>query len=367
VRAVDSFELAWRTTVRTVWAPASLAAWKSRSPRIGLSSPASVEDTRGQIGDFLRGQGFWLVDLTDLPSLHLVAARRQGILWVRALGYGALLAALVGLAIVGSLGWRSEDWQPIPGETRAVGHDLPYALRLDAFNMEAGDNDQLVDYHSQVTWLEGDTELQRGVLGVGRPMTFHGVTVRQVGFVPVVKMKGWDAGGWPLALETSESLLSVTGEAEIRFASAEDQPTVLIADHDLFLALTFEPICSQGMPVLYLDRIGERGSERQRLAAVSESATVSVNGLRLEVDLGYVPVLRADRFPAMGLVVGSMALTVLALSVVWILPPSLLWITVGRGKQNETEVHVWTLAEANTYEWLPQIARGLREALADDR
>jgi hypothetical protein len=179
-------------------------------------------------------------------------------------------------------------------------------------------------------------------------------------------MRGWDAENQPLTLETAESVLGVPGEVEIRFSSAQAQPVVLISDQGLFLALTFEPLCAEGRPALYVERIQGSGAERQLLGVFAESGSLAVDGLRLDLDLFFVPVLQADQRTATGLVVAGMALVVAALMATWLLPSQLVWIAVLEGDKQRSAVHVLALPGTGSYRWLPQLADLLREALADD-
>jgi hypothetical protein len=366
VRAVESVELAWQATGRKPWTTGALRFWGQAPPQKGLSSFMSIEEVMARLDKFLSEQGYWWTRVTDQTDSHRVAGRRRGVFWARAMGYVALLLALVGLAISGDWGWQSEPWQPVAGELHAVGYGTPYTVRLDAFRMNLVEDQRLQDYHSEVTWLAGNRELQEDVAGVGRPARYQGATLRQVGYLPVVRMRGWDDEGQRLMLETEADVLSVAGEAEFRFSSADAQPLVLVSGHDLFLALSFEPLCAEGKPTLYIDRIGGGGAERQRLGVLYESGSVSVDGLQLEVDLAFAPILRADSHPGVGLVVTGMALVVVALLVSWIVPPGLTWIAVGPGAENPTRIQFLELPGAGTSRALLNLSSRLREVLGDD-
>lgn len=366
VQAAESADLAWRLTRQRPWTLTALAFWGNHPPQIQLSSSLPSDELEARATRFLAERGYWLTDVPAQSLPNLVASRRGWAFWARSLGYGALLLALAGLAMVASWGWQGEQWRPIPGETHALGHDTPYTVRLDAFRMQLGDGQQLQSYRSEITWLEGENELEQSMVGVGQPVTRGGVTVRQVGYVPVVRMRGWDADNQPLTLETAESVLGVPGEAEIRFSSAQAQPIVLISDQDLFLALTFEPMCAEGRPALYVDRIQGSGAERQPLGVLTESGSLTVDGLRLDLELFFVPVLQADQRSATGLVVASMALVVAALMAMWLLRPHLVWIAVREGDEQRSVAHILALPGTGSYRWLPQLADRLREALSDD-
>jgi hypothetical protein len=237
---------------------------------------------------------------------------------------------------------------------------------LDHFDLEVGEDQRLKRAVGGITWLDSETELGQDVIGTGQPAKRGGVTIRQVGYVPVVRMRVRDQDGRSLVLETGEDVVSVAGPAEIRFSSPEDQPVVLVPEQDLYLALSFEPLCETGRPALHVDRLQEEGSQRQPLGILYESGPVPMDGLRLDVELVFAPILRADSLPGLWLVVASMILVVIALAADWLLPPRLLWIAMSQQEEGRTLVQVLALPGAGIYPWLPQLADRLRAALRDD-
>ncbi len=366
IRAIDSAELARQATRRKPWTIGAFRLWGETPPRTALPSSMSGEEVMAQLDKFLGEQGYWWTSVTDQEDSHRVAGRHRAVFWTRPLGYVALLLALVGLAIAGDWGWQSDPWQPVAGELHAVGNGTPYIVRLDAFHINLVDGQRLQDYYSEVTWLEDNRERGKDVVGVGRPARHQGVTLRQVGYLPVVRMRGQDAQGQRLVLETEADVLSVAGEAEFRFSSIDAQPLVLVSGHDLFLALSFEPMCAEGKPALYVDRIGGGGAERERLEVLHESGSVFVDGLQLEVDLTFAPILRADSHPGVGLVVAGMAVVVVALLASWIVPPRLAWIAVEPGTKSQTRIQILELPGAGTNRRLLNLRSRLQEVLADD-
>jgi hypothetical protein len=363
---VESADLAWRAMHRERWTPATFASWGRHAPQIRLSAPHEPQDSLAQLRDLLSQRGYWSVDVSEMSIPNLVAGRRELFFWAEPLVYGALLVVLVGLVIVGNWGWQSRDWQPAPGESWAVGHGTAYAVRLDAFELQQDKEGRLLGYHSDITWLEDGAKVSQDQLAVGRPAMLRGVAVRQVGYVPAVKIRGRDDAGHLLALQAGGEELSASGEVEITIPAPDAQQLLLIPAHDLFLALTFEPLCVGGKPALHVALLRESGAEQQPLAALYESGLVDVENLQFEVDLDYRPILRVDHRPAMGLVVGGLALAVIALAAGWLVPPRLLWIAVGPGEEGSTLIQILALPGARGSWWLPHLADHLREVLADE-
>ena len=190
--------------------------------------------------------------------------------------------------------------------------------------------------------------------------------MRQLGFVPLVGLRGWDGDGRLLTLETAEAALSLMGEVEIRFASAEARPLVLVPSQDLFLALTFEPACAGGKPALSVQPVRAETSEPGPERILYGSESIMVDALRFEVELSFVPILRADYRPGMGLLVGALALFVLSLIARWLTPPRLAWLSVEPGEDENTNIRVQTLPAADSDRHLVHLIRLLEEELSGD-
>jgi hypothetical protein len=364
VRLVESAELAWLATGRKRWQSGSFAFWGRNAPQVRLSSFASPASAQTRLRDFFTQRAYWWIDIPDMETPNAVIGRRAFVFWVRPVAFGALLVALLGLLIVGSWGWQNRDWHSAPGDSQEVGHGTPYSLRLDAFDLQLDQDGRLLDYSSNVTWLEGDAVVGQDTVGVGRPATLRGVAVRQVGYLPSLKVRAWDAEARPLVLQVAGEERAVPGEVEILFPSSEAQPLLLIPSHDLFLAFAFVPLCPEGRPLVQVSLLRNGGTEQQSLDALYESGSLTVEGVTVEVDLAYRAVLGVDFRPGMGIVVVSMALAVLALAVGWTVPPRLAWLAIGQGEEGAT-LQVLVPAGVRGRRWLLRLGDQLREALAD--
>jgi hypothetical protein len=208
--------------------------------------------------------------------------------------------------------------------------------------------------------------IRQGVVGAGQTLMHSGITLRQVGYVPVVRMRGWDSDDQPLMLETEGDVLSMTGEAEIRFDSAADAPRVLVPNEDLFLVLSFEQDCEGQGQSLQVRRIGEGGEDGEVLGILHESGSVAVDGLRFELNVAFAPILRVDYLPAVGPALIGVGLFLVTLIVGWLIPHRLLWIAAAEGQEHPTLVRFMTLPDAGAQPWLSHLVKLFREALHDD-
>lgn len=366
VRAIDSAELAWYATGRR-FLPATLPSfWGRTAPERRLESSLDPDEVQARLGTLLTRIGYRWTGLPGPRAERFVAVHRGMVLWARPLGYVALLMALAGLAIAASWGWQGAEWQPVRGESLAVAHGTPYVVRLDDFDFPVDQDQRLQNYSSQITWLEGEAEVQQDTIDLGRASSRRGATVRQVGFLPVIRLRGWDRDGRLLTLETAEDALSLMGQVEIRFASAEARPLVLVPDHDLFLALAFELVCPQAKPALHLEPTRGESSEPGAQKVLYGSGSIMVDDLRFEAEMDFVPILRADYRPGMGLVVAGLLLFVISLIALWVAPPRLAWLSVELGEDENTSIRVQTLPDAESDRQLLRLTDRLQEVLSND-
>jgi hypothetical protein len=366
VWVVESAEVAWRAAGRGQWDPAALTSWAGEEDPIRISSPLPPDTTVARLRSSLPQHGYRLASVPEHLDTDLVASRRGTLLWARPVFFTALLIALLGLVIVETWGWQNQDWRPAPGDSRTVGHNAPYSVRLEEFGLRSGENGGPCDYASHVSLLEDTTVVQTETVKTGQPATLQGMAVRQVGYVPAVRIRGKDEAGRPLMLQEAGEDSGVPGEVEIIFPTSEAQPLLFVASHDFYLALTFANLGEDGKPELRVDFLDGDGSDRRTLQVLRESGTVRFDNSQLEVDLAYRPILRVDYSPGMCLVVAGMVLAVISGMAIWILPPRVVWFTVGSGDEETTFVQVQTHAGTGYSRWPPLLADRIREVLSDD-
>jgi hypothetical protein len=318
-----------------------------------------------RLGDLLPRHGYRLAGVPEFADMDLVAGRRGLLLWVRPAFYGAFLIALVGLVIVETWGWQNQDWQPAPGESRLVGHDSPFALRLEEFGLPSGDGGPPCDYQSRLSLLETSSVMQEVTVTTGQPASFQGIAVRQVGYVPAVQIRGRDAAGRPLLLQEAGEDSGIPGQVEIVFPAPEAQPLLFVASHDLYVALSFTARAEDAEPELRVDLLGSDGTDRRTLQVLRESGAVEFDGSQLEVDLAFRPILSVDYRPGSRLVVLGMVLAAVAGLVLWILPPRLVWFRIEPQTGEATSVRIVALGGDRCRRRLPRLVQQVR-ALTDD-
>jgi hypothetical protein len=192
------------------------------------------------------------------------------------------------------------------------------------------------------------------------------VAVRQIGYAPVVRMQALSADGRPIPMQTGGQGLQGRPEVEVRFDSPQDQPLVFVPDQERFFTLLFESNCGAGGPAIHIYEIGQVGAERQLLATVRGSAEVPAGDIRLVIGISYVPFLRADYRPGMGVAVGALAVVLVMLVVGWAWPARLIWLSVLPAGDDTSRIHLLAPPGARAHRWLESLIGQLQEAEDDD-
>ncbi len=374
---IDSSDLAWQGTAWLRHAVGAVPRWSGREAHVRIPTGLLAEEASSRLREFLEDRGYHSGPFLDRLGPGMMATRRGLLLWARPLGFGALLLTLVGLVIMDSWGWEDETWQPFVGETRAVGRGTPLAVQMDSFTLEWEPGGRLVGYHAQITWLDADTVLEQTEVAVGKPSRRQGVTLRLIGYVPVVKIRGRDESGLALAFQEPGEAIATPGEATVVFPTPDTQPLLVLPAEDLLLALTFEPLDADGRPALYVAVSSGEPEADQVSKVLYHSDQVSLAGLQLGVDLSYIPIVRVDHRPGLGLIMSGLILTLACLAVAWLAPGRLCWIIVSQGqpgaedegsaqgREGSTVVHLLTASGTEWTRWWHGLAEDLREELAN--
>ena len=369
VWAIESAELAWRAGRRR-WTPSALALWGSHPLRTRLLVAGEPAQAQAKLGDYMAGLGYRVAKVARSEGVETapnwVASRRGALLWARPLALAGLLLALLGLAMATTWGWQSSRWQPAVGERLVLGHGTGYTIRLDTFELLTGvegrpDGGQ---YESRITWLADDQPAGQDTAGVGRPATRGGLAVRQVGYVPDVTLRGVDQAGKPVSFLPGGVTSLATEQVSLAFGSSESQQVIVLPDQGFFLLLDLEPTSDGADPVLRMALLRSAEAEQQPLGVLRQSDTVELDGLKLDVDLGYRPVLQVDYRPGMALVIAGIVLAMVGLAVGWLFGSRLVWMAVAPAEE-KAEVHLLALGGAGESYSLSQLAAQLQEGLAD--
>lgn len=359
--AAESAEIAWRAT-RGQWTAASLALWGRHPLQVHLPAAQVPAEAQTQARSFLTIHGYRWTEVSGAPAGNAVASRRAALCWAQPASLAGLLLALLGLAIVAALGWQSAAWQPAVGDSYVIGHGTPYTLRLDTF--EAGDRAGV--YHSHVTWLQDEQPAHTAELAVGRPAAWRGLAVRQVDVAPAVTLRGTDPSGRSLLFQSTADIASPAEEIAVVLDPSGAQHLVLIANQDFFLLLSPGPAAGSDLPGLQVEMVNGVEGEQRALGILRKDRALAVDGLQVQFDLSYRPVLRLDSRPGMILVIGGLALAVLALAVGWLFPPRLLWLATSPATESPALVYALAVGGLGQASWFARLAAQLRAALAHD-
>ena len=150
------------------------------------------------------------------------------------------------------------------------------------------------------------------------------MAVRQLGYVPILSIRGWDEEGRPLLLQ-GESGSGLPTDVEVVFPSSDARPVLYLEERDSFLVLAFEPGGRAVKPALRLALTATTGAQEVLVGILHESGAVRSDGMRLQVEMDFRPLLQADFLPGVGLIVGGSSLALIAVALLWLIQPGLVW------------------------------------------
>ncbi|MBN1659901.1 MAG: cytochrome c biogenesis protein ResB [Anaerolineae bacterium] len=366
VRTVNAVELAWRAGWRQEWQALPHLPWLRHAQQVDLTVPVGPDQAREVSVELLAEEGYDWAEVAANGRTELLAVYRPRRLWLRPLAYGGLLVAGAALLIAVAWGWQGEAWQPMPLEIQAVGHGTADAVRLDAFDMRFDTQGQLVDYRSRITWLRDGTDLQPDVARIGQPARLDGIALRQVAYTPVVRLRAQADDGRSLLLQVPGQPTQGRELVTVRFLSSDDQPLVFLPQRERFFTLAFEPDCTANGPAVHLYKIEPGGQQRQRMATLHNSGQVTLDDVQLDVELGYVPVLRFDYRPGACLVLAGLGAGLIALIALGLLPTRLLWLRAIPRGDGTTQIECKTLAGPRTRQHLRSLLARLAEGIESE-
>ncbi len=338
VRMAEAVEIAWHATAPGRWTVDCFRFW-SRSrceEHVSTLPPAeAVDETERR----LAGGGYRRSPISDGPVRTYVASRRAWALWVAPVAYAGSVVALVGVLLLITWGWQSEQWQPRLGESRSVGADGATTVRMEGFDLQRDASGNVIAATTLISWQAGEGTLSQSTASTGYPATQGGLAVRQLGYVPVLSIRGWDEEGRPLLLQ-EEAGPGLPTDVEVVFPDPEARPVLFLEKQDRLLVLSFEQGRRGGRPALRFALTTSAGEEQVPLGILYESGSVGVDGSRLQVDMTFRPILRADYLPGVALAIAGSALTLVALALVWLVRPKLAWIAAAPNQAGGTRIQV---------------------------
>jgi hypothetical protein len=296
------------------------------APEVALSLPA------GRVRARLERLGFRGARL-DLEEADVWYGRqaRPG-RWGAPLLHVGLLVALVGVWLLARWGWRGVPWIGLVGQSHPTGHGTPYQVRLDAFEVSwtpAGEMDSCV---SQVTVLDGGTEVKRATLRVGRPLAagrpwmLRGAQVRQVGVAPRVVLRARDAQGRTQLLESPSGGVGPTGEIALRFASGGSEHLVILPGRDELVRLVYETQPPSPQPIVRVEVQRTGDDSLVTVGRIGRGGQVNVGDLVLDLEIAWEPALRADHTPGAGLILGGLLLALVGAGAALAHMPRGVWL-----------------------------------------
>jgi len=200
VRMAEAAEMALHATARRRWTVDCFRYW-SRSSGEEHVCTLPLSEAVDEIERQLAQGGYRRFPVSDGPVRACVASRRAWSLWAMPIAYLGFLVAIAGLLLLLIRGWQSEPWQPRPGESRGVGADGATTVRLEGFDLRHDASGDIIAATTLISWHAGEVALSKSSASTGHPAMLGRLAVRQLGYAPVLSIRGWDEEGRPLLLQ----------------------------------------------------------------------------------------------------------------------------------------------------------------------
>lgn len=224
-------------------------------------------------------------------------------LWGSLLVFCGLLLVLFGCAFQERLSWRDNNVSLRPGQVRPVGHGSGLALRADSIKSHYDPRTGLVrGGQTELTFLNADGVAGNEVLFDQTPSFFGGLVFHQSSTEPVLLIRGMDAGGHRLALQTPETGASELSEVTLRFRDEEaaryivvlrvpgqssalqfqqkgNQGYVLVPERDLSLRISFAlPPQGEVDPLFQVEAFRGADTTAFQQVLITSTESVEING-----------------------------------------------------------------------------------------
>ena len=288
----------------------------------------------------------------DEPQQRLVAHRPLASL-------GPLCAALGGLIVLAGWLWtHSAGWElarlRLAEEMSITVPTNGQVLHMDALQVQWGNNGAPTAALGKLT-LWTDAPVASGEVSLAKKWRWRGVTYRLTGVGPAVQVKGRNASGEPLSLQTAahrppaqEVTLLLPAEEGPRSFAAPDEGIVIQAE-----AVTPEP---QVRLRVYQGRAGELVEDR----TISKRASFELDGARFNMSVTPFAEINASYTPGRPLVIAGIVLAGLGIALAFGFPPRQLQVIVGADKGG-SEV-IFHAARPNDLAWLTAVIEQLDAA-----
>ncbi len=245
-------------------------------------------------------------------------SRRMG----RVLCFAGALLALSGL-YWGDQHSFSTRVSLLPGQRVAIGHNLPWSLRFDGFDVPPATTGPGRDFRGRATLLDFDgTPLVGANFAARQPLRFENLTVRPIWFGRRVRLSVRDEQGASMILRVGKEG-PPTDEAVLYFGQDDAQEILLPArgwllsldlhlDSPAVLVEMHRPSLAEGSEAAGTDRV-----------AVVPPGTFPLAGVTVHIESETYATLSADYWPGRkllfrGLGVAGLGLAVLALARIFL-------------------------------------------------
>lgn len=331
--AVEQFEAVFRPP--TYSAREFNEAFREASQAGTFVTSGTVQTTLRSLRAILETRGYEVEVRGGQETSYLTARRFSLSRWGTLLGHGGLIVVIIGLLVGGSLSWREEKISLSPGQLYQIQHVPSLSLRLDDFQVQLYPDGSSRSYRAQLTVLEQEEEVQKGIVAPNAPFTYRGMSFHQRSRGPAIKIQGLDAEGEPIALQALVPGTTLEDEATLQLGAEENEGYVAAPEQSLVFRLVYhdrlatEAGDSPGLLVqVYRGGVTDLVSSE----TVFDSASFKIDGNSFAVEWGHYAILTIVRDPSFApTILGATAFLAATIICLYV-PPRHIWGAVLRNE-----------------------------------
>jgi len=280
---------------------------------------------------------------------YLTAHRFSLTRWGTFLGHGGLIVAIIGLFLGSRLAWQEEGIRLLPGQVHQIQHAPSLSLRLEDFQVEIYPDGTARSYRAQLTLLEEGEEVATGIVAPNAPFTYRGIAFYQSSHGPAITIKGLDAQGEPVSLQSLVPGGTLGDEATLQLSERENEGYIAAPEQNLILRLVFHPQLptdTGDRPALLVQAYRGGVSDLLFSETLFGSASLTTEGSSYAFEWEHHAVLTIVRDPSLApSMLGAIFLLAAAIITLY-LPPRHIWAAAS-GKEGIVEVRLARLGEAD--------------------
>ncbi len=295
----------------------------------------TVESAVATLRTLLQGHRYEVEVRVGKGGTYLDAQRLSLAKWAPLAAHAGMGIAIIGVLLGTALAWREEGIHLSPGQMYHIQHAPSLSVRLDGLEVELYQDGAPRHYHGQLTILEGEEEVAKGVVEPNAPFTYRGIAFHQRSHGPAIQITGLDQQGEAVSLQPLVPGGTLQEAAIIQLSEKENEGYVGIPDQNLVLRLVFHshlPSDGGATPALLVEAYRGGVTDLVFSETFLESTSILIEDGSYTLEWGHYGVLTISSDPTSPpILLGAGCLLVAAIVTLHLPPRHIGAVVSGKG------------------------------------